>query len=91
MPYRCKSGFAFWVKGSPTVVRAGDIVSSEKDPRYKGHEENFESIDEHMAKRGRPVEQATAAPGEVRTVVHPAPPVVVRPAPRPGPPPPKRK
>lgn len=74
--YRCVAPFAFFVDGTPFVVTAGEVVSDVKDPRYKGHESEFELVDDYETRTtaqyaarssGKVVEQATAAPGERRS------------------------
>lgn len=63
---RCKEPFAVFIDGVPHVVGAGQLVDSD-DPVVQGREAMFEQVDTYMT-RHRPVEQATAAPGEARTV-----------------------
>lgn len=67
--YRCKQSFALGIGGTNRVIRAGEIVA-ENDPRFRQHKhlfssKFFESSDDYIE---RTVEQATAAPGEKRTV-----------------------
>lgn len=68
---RCKQSFAAVVKGTPRVIAAGALVDS-ADPIMKGREALFEDVDAYMAdkadRQSRPVEAATAEPGEKRTV-----------------------
>lgn len=52
------------------VVRYGDLVDS-SDPLYKGREAKFESVETAVQGRSATVEQATAAPGEKRSVSKP--------------------
>ncbi|CAL9665061.1 hypothetical protein SUDANB145_07119 (plasmid) [Streptomyces sp. enrichment culture] len=66
MALRSKRSFAAYGPGGPRVVKAGQIVADD-DPVVKGREDAFESVDAHLARRPR-TEQATAGPGEVRTV-----------------------
>lgn len=68
---RCKSSFAVHVGGSPRVVVAGTLVDAD-DPIVRGHEALFEDVETYMsdkADRAARVEQATAAPGERRSVL----------------------
>lgn len=62
---RCTTPFAT-AGPVPRVVSGGELVDS-ADPVVKGREENFEPVEAFMARRAG-VEQATAAPGEKRTV-----------------------
>lgn len=64
---RCKDAFATKINGAPRVVAAGELVDAD-DPVVRGREVFFEPLDTFMSRRGRQVEQATAAPGEARTV-----------------------
>lgn len=64
---RCKEPFAADIDGVPRVITAGQLLDS-SDPVIKGRERFFEAVDAHMARRSREVEQATAAPGEKRSV-----------------------
>lgn len=69
--WQCKEAFAYWRNGHPVVVAHGDLVSSPKDPRYKGHEDSFELVEEKAARQAAQhapaVEAATANPGERRS------------------------
>jgi hypothetical protein len=80
---RCKTPFGYDVDGMIRVIPVGTLVSS-NDEAYRKGKEHFEDIETHVAEMaerqgraqgGRPtqvepvVEQATAAPGEKRTVV----------------------
>jgi hypothetical protein len=67
---RVKEPFAVDVKGAPRVLTAGQLVDS-TDPVVKGREHLFEAIEAYMV-RSSP-EQATAAPGEKRSVAKRAP------------------
>ncbi len=63
--YRAREAFAYTDKqGVPRVVTAGHLMSS-NDPDFKGKEHLFEPV-EVAAARVASVEQATAAPGEMR-------------------------
>jgi hypothetical protein len=64
---RCKEPFAADIKGVPRVVPAGALVDS-NDPVVKGREHLFEPVDAFMERRTADVEQATAAPGEKRSI-----------------------
>lgn len=74
--YRCKKGFALGVKAGTKFVRAGQIVR-EDHPLFAGRGDLlantnlFEPLDDYV-QRSAGVEQATAAPGEKRTVTPPA-------------------
>jgi hypothetical protein len=72
--FRCKESFVFWKDGSPVTVVSGDIVASVKDPRYVGHENAFEPIEEYATRRHQPVEETTAEPGTHRSVGKTTPP-----------------
>lgn len=63
---RCTESFA---GDDNRVVTAGSLVDAD-DPVVKGREHLFEPVETFMARRAG-VEQATAAPGEVRTVKRP--------------------
>lgn len=77
---RCREPFATEVDGITRVVSAGELVSTD-DPVYsratRGH---FEDVAVHVGQRagrraaaaGAAVEQATADPGEARTLTPPA-------------------
>lgn len=62
---RVKEPFAIDVDGAPRVFTAGQLVDS-THPAVKGREHLFESLDVYMD-RAKP-EQATAAPGEKRSL-----------------------
>lgn len=68
---RCKASFAVIVNGAPRVVTAGQLVSDD-DPVVKGREANFEDVETYVSERKARVEQATADPGEKRSVARPA-------------------
>lgn len=64
---RCTEAFAYsGPQGVPLVFTPGMLVD-DKDPAVKGHEHWFEPV-EVTAARAAGVEQATAGPGEKRTV-----------------------
>lgn len=63
--------FTYWVNGAPHTFTAGQLVD-ESDPACKGREIHFEYVETHVADRKARVEQATAAPGERRSVTAPA-------------------
>lgn len=63
---RCKAPFAVFIGGVPRVVGAGELVDT-SDPVVEGRDDMFELVDTFMS-RHRPVEQATAAPGEARSL-----------------------
>jgi len=60
---------SFSVLNDPTcrVYAAGDLVDS-NDPVVRGREAHFETVEAVAAKRAGIVEQATAAPGERRSL-----------------------
>lgn len=65
---RAKASFVAYIGGVPRMVHAGDLLD-ESDPVMKGREALFGSIEDHVSgRRAAPVEQATADPGEARTV-----------------------
>lgn len=66
---RCTESFTADVDGVPRVVGSGDLLDS-SDPVVAGRESLFEPLESFMDRRPG-VEQATAAPGEVRTVKRP--------------------
>lgn len=70
MPKRCTAPFAVMVNGVPRVITGGQIVADD-DPAVKGHETSFEDVGVAAARSSRAVEQATAAPGEKRSVGRP--------------------
>ena len=76
--YRCVEPFATFRDGIPEVYGATAEVL-EGDPILKSHRAHFEPVSDRVLRRAR-VEQATAAPGELRSPVVPvasAPVVVV--------------
>jgi len=64
---RCKEPFAADVDGIPRVVPAGTLIDS-SDPIVKGRDHLFEPIDVFMSSKAPQVEQATAGPGEKRSL-----------------------
>lgn len=68
---RCKESFSVWVDGAPRVVTAGQLID-ENDPLYSTHAHLFEAVETYVSDR-RPagVEDASAAPGALRTVTAP--------------------
>ena len=73
--HRCVHPFSFDVDGVSRVVSAGDVVSSD-DPRFAERRELFDDRTlfeplEDFIQRRTGVEQATAAPGERRSVSPP--------------------
>jgi hypothetical protein len=78
---RCKASFVAFLDGIPVAVNVGDIVEDD-DRLYKASPESFEAIkitryvsSDQGASRpeGKPVERATADPGDKRTVTPVAP------------------
>jgi len=72
---RCKAAFAVSVSGVPRMVTVGQLVDA-SDPVIKGREHLFEDVETHVsekaARQAPKVEQATAEPGEKRSVAPPA-------------------
>lgn len=72
---RCKAAFAVSVNGVPRMVTVGQLVDA-SDPVIKGREALFEDVETFMsdkaARQAPQVEQATAEPGEKRSVAAPA-------------------
>lgn len=77
---RCKSAFAVTVDGIVRVVSAGELVSTD-DPAYTKHTKGqFEDLATHVGQQtagraaaaGKPVERASADPGEPRDLTPPA-------------------
>lgn len=68
---RCTSAFAASVDGAPRMYTVGQLVDA-ADPVIKGREALFEDVETHMAgkaaRQAPRVEQATAEPGEKRSV-----------------------
>jgi hypothetical protein len=70
---RCKESFTIWgTAGSPRVVTAGQLVG-DSDPLVKSHGYFFEDVEAYAGRWAAPVEAATAAPGERRSVAAPKP------------------
>lgn len=67
--YRCTSPFSVFRDGVP-VVYNGDQEVLEDDPILKTHRHHFEPASDRVLQRTR-VEEATAAPGELRGPVLP--------------------
>lgn len=67
---RCRESFAYFAGGAPHVIHAGELFNDD-DPVVTKHPTSFEDVDAHVSNRAA-VEQATAAPGEKRSVA-PAP------------------
>ena len=67
---RCKASFAVSVNGVPRMVTAGQLVEA-SDPVIKGREHLFEDAETYVSDRAPKVEQATAEPGERRSVLPP--------------------
>lgn len=66
--YRAREAFAFTDKqGVPRVVTAGHLMSDD-DPNFKGKEKLFEPV-EVAAARAAGVEEATAEPGALRSII----------------------
>lgn len=68
---RCTSAFAASVDGVPRMYTVGQLVDA-SDPVIRGREALFEDVETHMAdkaaRQAPKVEQATAEPGERRSV-----------------------
>lgn len=67
---RCRASFAVSVGGVPRMVTVGQLVEA-SDPVIKGREHLFEDVETHVSDRALKVEQATADPGERRSVLPP--------------------
>jgi hypothetical protein len=68
---RCKASFSAVIGGAPRVINEGTLVE-DGDPILTGREHLFETVETFMSDRSAPpVEQATAEPGERRTVRKP--------------------
>lgn len=74
--YRCKQSFVIGVGGANRAIRSGDVIAA-NDPRFKkyqhllGDPKFFESTDDYLERTVSAVEQASAEPGEKRTVTKP--------------------
>lgn len=65
---RCKAAFAASVNGTPHMFKVGQLVDGD-DPVIKGREGLFEDVETYVSDRSASrVEQATADPGEKRSV-----------------------
>lgn len=68
---RCVAAFADSPNGVPRMFTVGQLVDA-SDPVIKGRESHFEDVETHMADKAARqtprVEQATAEPGEKRSV-----------------------
>ncbi|MER5601514.1 hypothetical protein [Streptomyces sp. NPDC002265] len=78
---RCREPFATEIDGITRVIAAGELVSTD-DPAYSRETRiHFEDVAVHVGQQagrrasasGAVVEQATANPGEARTLTPPAP------------------
>jgi hypothetical protein len=67
---RCETAFFKVLRGSEVAVHVGDIVADD-DPVVRGSEEHFRPIGEVARSFARKPEQATAAPGEQRSLTLP--------------------
>jgi hypothetical protein len=71
---RCTAAFAAKVAGIPRMYTPGQLVD-DSDPGIKGREALFEDVESYMsnkaARQAPRVEQATAEPGERRSVTPP--------------------
>lgn len=69
---RCKAAFVMYEGGRPRVFNPGALLD-ESDPVVKEHPGSFEDVETYVSDRAKPpVEQATADPGEKRSVRRPA-------------------
>lgn len=71
---RVREPFAAVVGGVPRSYTVGQLVE-DGDPVIKGREQFFEDVEAHLASKrseAKPVEQATAGPGEKRAVARPS-------------------
>lgn len=66
MTKRAKSSFVT-ASNPPRVVRSGALFQ-DSDPVIKGREGLFEDVDDYIERISNRPEQATAAPGEKRSV-----------------------
>lgn len=68
---RCRKPFVAYERGRPRVLHVGDLVD-EADPVMRGRTHLFEDVQATVPHRAEPeVEQATAEPGERRSVTRP--------------------
>lgn len=71
--FRAKQPFAYTdATGVPRTVRAGDLFDS-GDACLKGRDHLFEPVEVGAERRRATVEDATAAPGEKRSISAPKP------------------
>lgn len=74
--YRCLRSFALGANGMTKVIPAGKVVSSD-DPIFKGRQDlladksKFEPLDAYIDRSLGGSEQATAGPGEKRSLSAP--------------------
>lgn len=72
---RCTESFTIWRDGAPVAFTAGQLVD-DRHPILKSHKHLFGELEASSGHAPpstlRPVEQATAAPGENRTLTPPA-------------------
>lgn len=61
---RVKEAFSFDTDGVPTVMRVGQLVSTDHPAYAKGRQHLFEPVEKAAGRNA--VEQATAVPGEQR-------------------------
>lgn len=72
---RCTESFTIWRDGAPMAFVAGQLLD-DKHPILKTHKHLFAdpvTIPQHAPAAARTTEQATADPGEARTLTPPAP------------------
>lgn len=71
---RCTESFTIWRDGAPVAFVAGQLVE-DKHPILKTHRHLFAEPEaasgQEVARQLKPVEQATADPGELRTLTPP--------------------
>ena len=68
---RCKESFAIFVDGAPRMLAAGSLVD-DGDQIVTDYPANFEDVESFVSSRSAaPVEQATAEPGEKRSLRKP--------------------
>ncbi|MEW2421318.1 hypothetical protein AB0911_12320 [Streptomyces nigra] len=73
---RCTESFTIWRNGAPVAFTVGQLVD-DKHPILKSHKHLFDDPapsgpSAPPAMRARPAEQATADPGQARTLTPPA-------------------
>ncbi|MEU2181235.1 hypothetical protein [Streptomyces thermolilacinus] len=64
---RATASFVAYIGGVPRMVHVGDLID-ETDPVVSGREHLFGDIADHVTRARPTVEQATAEPGERRSV-----------------------